>query len=120
MTAEAPPPRRRFPRIASHHSVLVKKVGIEEVEEFAHTKTIAIGGCSFIAPEPLGENSVCDLLIAVDGRVINARGRVVYDNGIEDGRREIGVQFVDLDENDANRIAQLFEKPTHSVGPADL
>lgn len=108
---------RRFPRIASRHSVLVKKVGDRddrEVEEFASTNTIALGGCSFNALERLGVNSNVELLIAVDGRVINASGRVVYERDLSDGRFEIGVEWVRLDAEDASRIADLFEQSAAS------
>lgn len=106
---------RRFPRIASRHSVLVKKVGERGdhlVEEFGSTKTIALGGCSFTALEKLGTNSDVELLIAVEGRVINASGRVVYERDLPDGRFEIGVEWARLEPADASRIAELFEQST--------
>src|SRR2546421_262094 len=46
--------RRRFPRIASHHTVLAKKSGSDGLEEFGRTKSMAVGGCSFVADEPFG------------------------------------------------------------------
>ena len=102
-------PRRRYPRIASHHAVLLKKMGEHPIEEFARTSTIAVGGCSFVTSEEVGAGSSLELLIAVEGGVVNARGRVVYENEIGDGRREVGVEFTSLD--DAERITALFEKP---------
>lgn len=102
---------RRYPRIASHHAVLLKKVGGDSLEEFASTKTIAVGGCSFVTSEQVGAESSLELLIAVEGGVISARGRVVYENGLPDGRREVGVEFTALNDADAERITSLFEKP---------
>ena len=105
---------RRFPRIASRHSVLVKKVGDrgDQVEEFGSTKTIALGGCSFTALERLGVGSDLELLIAVEGRVINASAHVVYERAMVDGRFEVGVEWVRLDPADAARITELFEQTT--------
>jgi hypothetical protein len=110
MTPETSP-RRRYPRIASQHTVLLKTLSGEPVEEFAATKTIAIGGCSFTTSERVAAGASLELLIAVEGGVISARGRVVYQNDLPDGRRDIGVEFTALDDTDAERIAGLFEKP---------
>lgn len=112
--SEQPMSRRRFPRIASQHSVLVKRLGGSDLEEFARTKTMAVGGCSFVSDEPIGVSSALELLIAVDHRVITARGRVIYERGLEDGRTEVGVEFVKLDDRDAEAIQRVFEHPVAS------
>src|SRR5216684_3353025 len=80
MSSEEFPARRRFPRIASNHAVLAKRLGADGLEEFGLTNTIAVGGCSFIADESLGVGSPLELLITVDGQVIHAKGRVVYEH----------------------------------------
>src|SRR4051812_1194025 len=98
--------RRRFPPIASHHAVLLKKLG-SELEEFGVTRSMARGGCSFVAGESVGVGSHLELLITVDGAVVTARGRVVYENDV-DGRKEIGVEFAGVD--DAAAIERLLTK----------
>lgn len=100
--------RRRFPRIASHHAVLAKKSGRDGLEEFGRTNSIAAGGCSFIAGEGLGVGSPIELLITVDGEVVSAQARVVYERDVEDGRKEIGVEFASID--DAGAIERLLAK----------
>jgi len=100
--------RRRFPRIASHHAVLAKSSGKDGLEEFGQTKSIALGGCSFIADEPFGVGSSIELLITVDGHVVRGRGRVVYEHDVDGGRKEIGVEFAGLD--DASAIERLLTK----------
>ncbi|HET7711762.1 MAG TPA: PilZ domain-containing protein [Thermoanaerobaculia bacterium] len=110
--AEIPESRRRYPRIASHHTVLVKKLGgEEELEEFAQTTNLAVGGCSFITDEPLGDNAALELLIAVDQQVLRARGRVAFERPADDGRTEVGVEFVWLDPQGAELIERVFERP---------
>jgi PilZ domain-containing protein len=99
MSGDEFPARRRFPRIASHHAVLAKNLA--GVEEFGHTKTIAVGGCSFVADESLGVGSPLELLITVDGHVVSARARVVYEHDEADGRKEIGVEFASVDDASA-------------------
>ena len=109
MAAEENQARRRFPRIDSHHSVLLKRLE-DEREEFVKTKTIAVGGCSVVSADRIGVGSSLELLIAVDGGVVTARGRVIYENELSDGRFDVGVEFGDLSSEDAERIQQVFEK----------
>ena len=106
MSGDELPTRRRFPRIASHHTVLARSLS-DGLEEFGQTKSIAVGGCSFVADESLGVGSPLELLLTVDGQVVSARARVVYELE-EEGRIEIGVEFASLD--DANTIERLLTK----------
>jgi len=100
---------RRFPRIASHHSVLVTKLD-DGAEGFAMTKTLALGGCSFISSDRVGVGSSVELLIAIDrDHVVKALGRAVYERTLEDGYSEVGVEFVHLNDDDAKAIEGLFE-----------
>lgn len=100
---------RRFPRVASHHSVLVTKLD-DGAEGFAMTKTIALGGCGVITSDRVGVGSSVELLIAVDrDHVVKALGRVVYERTLEDGYTEAGIEFVHLNDDDAKTIEKLFE-----------
>ena len=100
---------RRFPRIASHHSVLVTKLD-DGAEGIGMTKTMAIGGCSILSSERVGVGSSVELLIAIDREhVIKALGRAVYERVLEDGYSEVGVEFVHINDEDARVIEGLFE-----------
>jgi len=100
---------RRFPRIASTHSVLVTKLN-DGAEGFAMTRTMALGGCSFVSSSQLGVGSSVELLIAIDrDHVIKALGRIVYERVLDDGFSEVGVEFVHLNDDDAKAIEGLFE-----------
>jgi hypothetical protein len=101
---------RRFPRLASQHTLLVKKLDGEKLEEFAHTMTIARGGCSFISAEPLGAGSMLDLLMTVEHEVLHSRARVIYEHPHDD-HYEVGVEFLNLDDLGAAKIESLFAKP---------
>ena len=81
------------------------------MEDFAQTRTIALGGCSVVSKDRIGVGSTLELLIAVEGGVVTARGRVIYENELRDGRFDIGVEFRDLSQEDAARIQQVLEKP---------
>jgi PilZ domain len=101
--------KRRYPRVPSENAVLVRKIGVEGVEEFAKTKSMGANGCGFLADEPLGEGSYIELLISVTYKVINTRARVVYEIPA-DGRWEIGVEFVRLDEEDREIVDTLMSR----------
>ncbi|HUP60274.1 MAG TPA: PilZ domain-containing protein [Thermoanaerobaculia bacterium] len=101
---------RRFPRFASNHSVLVSKLD-GDVEEFAMTKTLALGGCCVVSAERLGAGSPVELLIAIDREhVIKALGRVAYEHVLEDGYSDVGIEFVSLSDEDARVIEEMFER----------
>lgn len=101
---------RRFPRIASQHAVLVKRLGENEVEELAATRSLGLGGCGFVSDEPLGVGSVVEVLISVRREVVRTKATVAYEIAEPDGRCEIGLAFLDLDDDARERIVQLFEK----------
>ncbi len=100
--------KRRYPRIRSRHAVLVKRLGPEPLEGFSRTGVVGLGGCMFLADEPLGEGSVLELLIAVRGDVVRATARVVYELPRAPGRREVGVEFLDLPDRDREVLINLF------------
>ncbi|HVT45566.1 MAG TPA: PilZ domain-containing protein [Thermoanaerobaculia bacterium] len=101
--------KRRFPRIAAHLAVLVKKLGDAPVEEIARTKSMGLGGCAFISSETLPKGSELEILIAVDRRVVKARGRVVYQLALNNAF-EVGVEFLAMRAADRRILEKLFEK----------
>ena len=105
--------KRRFPRIPSQNALLVRKLGPRQVEGFAKTRVVGLGGCMFESDERLGEGSHLDLLMSVRGRIVRARARVVYELHRAQDRVEVGVEFVDLPEHDRAVIASLFPGGLH-------
>jgi len=103
-----PSSKRRFPRIPSENAVLVKKLGPEELEGFAKTRVVGMGGCMFISDEALGVDAYLDLLISVRGRVVKTRGRVVYEIPQGGDEVEVGVEFVQISPHDRDIIEELF------------
>ena len=102
--------RRRFPRIPSKHAVLVKRLSGEESEGLAATKSVGTGGCGFLSDEELGTGSILELLISVDRQVIRATAEVIYDQPDPSGRRAIGVEFLELGEDDRVVLEQLTDE----------
>jgi hypothetical protein len=93
------PNKRRFPRIASEHVALVSARGAGEAEGFAKTRSLGLGGCSFVTDAALALGDEVQLLLSMAGRAIAARARVVYVIP-EAARHEVGVEFVDIEPAD--------------------
>jgi hypothetical protein len=88
---------RRFPRIPAANTVLVAQVDGRTVDQFARTRTVGVGGCGFVYPEPLSVGAIVELMIAVRPEAIKTLARVAYQRPREDGTGfEIGVEFLAL------------------------
>ncbi len=108
MTAE----QRRFPRIPSENTVLVKRAGEGAEESFAKTAVMGLGGCSFVTDTPLSPGERVDIYIAVSGKVVIALGRVVWAAQRPDGRLEVGIEFQEITEEDRRVVEGLFAPPS--------
>ncbi|MGC8723680.1 MAG: PilZ domain-containing protein [Acidobacteriota bacterium] len=93
-------PARRFPRVPSRNSVVVRKLGAGEEGGLTTTEVVGLGGCSFLHAEPLeaGETLYLSILIGVE--LAEARVRVVYSKPREEGGFEIGVEFTEVPQRD--------------------
>jgi hypothetical protein len=104
--------KRRFPRIPAEYAVLVKRLGPGEVEEFAKTRSVGLGGCMVASDSSLGLGSGVELLISVRGGVVKAHGRVVYEIPKGEKAFEIGVEFLRMATGDLKLLHALFESQT--------
>lgn len=103
--------RRRYPRVPSKNSVLVKKLSETDcgVEGFAKTRVVGLGGCMFVSDEQLGSGSFLDLLISVKGTVAKAMAKVVYEIPKEEGSYEVGAEFIHICETDRRLLETLWD-----------
>ena len=107
---EEPAKKRRFPRVATEHVALVRSTGGEESEGFAKTRSLGLGGCSFVTDEAFGMERVVDLLVSVGGRPIAMKARVVYSIPSE-SRWETGVEFLEIDAADLAFLKSRLPAP---------
>jgi hypothetical protein len=99
-------PKRRFARLKAEHPVYVEVLAERNAGEFARTRSIGEGGCSFRSPEGLGYLSLMKVAIALRGRVVSADGRVVYAVRDREGY-EVGVEFLRVSQEDRAHIRAL-------------
>ncbi len=104
-------PTRRFPRIHSRHTVMVSRRGPEALEGLTTTEVVGEGGCMFLHEKALGDGSIIELAITIKDQLIEPIGRVVYEIPREDGRYEIGVEFITLGRRERDALQQLFDEP---------
>lgn len=107
--------QRRFPRIPSENTVLVKSAGEGAEEGFARTTVMGLGGCSFVTDTPLQPEERVEVYIAVRGKVVVALGRVVWTAEREDGRREAGIEFLEITDEDRQVVEDLFKPAEEPV-----
>lgn len=99
--------QRRFPRIPSENPVLVKRLDDDSVGSFSKTREVGLGGCMFVNDEALGPGTIVEMFISVQGRVIEAKSRIVYERP-KGTQFEMGVEFLEMDPVDRVVIEHLF------------
>jgi hypothetical protein len=103
------PPKRHYPRIPSGNAVLVRCLGGAHIAEgFAKTEVVGLGGCMFVNDEPLGIGSVLEVLISVEGRVLNTIARVVYEIPKDPSHIQVGVEFLEISPEDREELGRLL------------
>ncbi|MFZ5804155.1 MAG: PilZ domain-containing protein [Acidobacteriota bacterium] len=101
--------RRRFVRFPAEFAVLVRRLGPGETENLGKTEVVGQGGCLFIHPQPLGLEETVELLISTRGSVLKAKARVAYESRREDGRYDIGVEFLAMSAEDQEKLRQALQ-----------
>jgi hypothetical protein len=104
-------PKRRYPRVDAENVVLVKRLGKTPLEGFTKTRVLGLGGCMLLSDEPLGVAAELEVLLSFSGRVVQTRGRVVYENPRGPAAYEVGVEFLDIPRDDREFL--------HGVLPRD-
>ena len=106
--------QRRYPRIDSENSLLVRCLDTPSQEGFVKSQVVGLGGCMFVNDEPLGVGTPLEVSFAIEGRVGRSRGRVVYEVPQRFGRVEVGVEFLDITPTDRKVLGTLFRRVGHS------
>jgi hypothetical protein len=106
-----PLPRRRFPRLQTEQPVFVEVLEERGMQGFSRTRTIGEGGCSFRSPQGIGYLSLMKLSISLQGKVVTADGRVVYERPVRAGGYEVGVEFLRVSSDDRLHIRSLVTAP---------
>lgn len=99
---------RRYPRFPAKHTALLRTIDAE-AEGFGRTNVVSIGGCGVLTREEIPPGVAVELLMTIDRRVVQVVGRTVYARPVEDGRTEIGVEFLDVADEDVELLRDTLE-----------
>ncbi len=97
--------RRIHPRVALASAILVRA---NELETLTTTRDIGLGGVRLLHMAPLGQGTHVRLDIRLDGGLVRAEGRVVFERRREDDVYELGIQFVSIDEAGRRKLELFF------------
>jgi hypothetical protein len=100
---------RRYPRIPSKNTILVKKLDTPAPGRLTRTQVLGLGGCMFLSDDTIGVGSHLSLHIAIKERFIRSKARVVYE--IPNGDRyEVGVQFIEITPEERALLETVFQQ----------
>lgn len=102
--------RRKYPRLNGcvEYSILNEV----DAKKTTDTKNISAGGVAFFAKDKLEVNTILSLSIGLpDMSDFQAKARVVWCAGVQPSPGsevcyELGIEFVEIDENDRQRISK--------------
>jgi hypothetical protein len=100
--------KRRFPRIAETHTVMVRRADSGLIEGFANTKDISTGGCEFSSYSKIEIGVSLDLMLSLDNRIIKVCARVLRQTPRKLGGHCIGVEFTIIEDQAREMLASLI------------
>jgi len=99
--------RRRFPRFNCSHLASYIRFdgeGRQCEEEKVRTVDLSPDGLRIQTYSPMSANEVLDLTVAIGERLFNARGKVVCCEPSSDGKFNVGVAFLEVDEENFHTL----------------
>jgi len=100
--------QRRFSRIPSTCSVLVRFPDGAEPQRFSNTQVVGMGGCSFLHPRAIPPGTHLWLDIAVGPKLVEAEAQVAYSRPTQGPLVEVGVEFLRLSASDRASLSAVF------------
>lgn len=101
---------RRYPRFPAKHTALLRTIDAD-AEGFGRTNAVSVGGCGVLTREEIPSGVAVELLMTIDRRVVQVVGRTVYTRPVEDGLTEVGVEFLDVAEEDVDLLRATLDAP---------
>ncbi len=105
--------RRRFPRFnCSHLASYIRfdTEGRQCEEEKVRTVNLSPDGLRIQAYSPIPATEVLDLTLAIGEELFNARGKVIRCKPSADGKFDVGIAFVEVDEKNFHILYDYFHE----------
>lgn len=100
--------QRRYPRVPTETPVLVRLAKAPEIGTFSETRDLGLGGCLFSHYAHIPPDTAVWVAIALRDRVLEIPSRTVYVNERQDGRFDIGVEFLLVGPKDRILLAEAL------------
>jgi len=103
--------RHKFPRIKSSNLVSYEIIDSyqPETEGLGVTQNISLGGLMFEVGRMFPVDTVMSIEVALYDKIIKADVRVAHIREIKDGKYDIGMKFVKIDQADFNTLWDYLE-----------
>ena len=105
--------RRRFPRFNCSHPLLFirfKGTEIEEKEPPTRTVDLSLGGIKIRTHEAIPLSDVLEFSLAIKGKKIKCKGRVIYKAFESEGIWNVGLSFEQVDSEVFHTLAEYFQE----------
>ena len=98
---------RRFPRASAQHPVRVRVLSERRPEQLTLTRIISPGGCMLVSESSIGFGSLLELMITLEGRLLRADGRVVWERRKGQAEHEVGIEFLRINRRDRDLLGEI-------------
>lgn len=105
--------RRKFPRFnCSHLASYIRfdTEGRQCEEEKVRTVDLSPDGLRIQAYSPIPATEVLDLTVAIREKLFNARGKVIRCKPSVDGKFDVGITFLEVDEENFHILYDYFQE----------
>ncbi|PLX43564.1 MAG: hypothetical protein C0609_07935 [Deltaproteobacteria bacterium] len=99
---------RAEPRLQESHAMLVHRCN-DGVERLAKSGNLSFSGCAFSSDLPLGKGESIEILLSIDGRVVEVRGEIVRKRTLGEVAYEMGVRFTRVPMRAQRMLGSLME-----------
>ncbi|MBW2063773.1 MAG: PilZ domain-containing protein [Deltaproteobacteria bacterium] len=102
---------RRSPRISSENLVsyiLLNRNNQPIRQGIGRTLNVSEGGILLETYSPIEGRNMLSLAIGLENDLMEFKGKTIYSKSLRDGRFELGIKFVDLDEKKLNFLKQYI------------
>lgn len=111
---------RKYPRMSATFVVAARRRGPDgsaSAPLLGRTRSVGLGGFLFECGEPLEPGVMLDVELVIGERTIAAAARVVYREPGRDEPWGVGVQFVDLAEDDRDFLLGCYLQQEYRISP---
>ena len=106
MEEQHPQGTRRYGRAPAEHQVRIRVRSDRQPDRVSRTRVIGPGGCMLVSDNPLGPDSLLELMISLDGYLLLTEARVAWEKP-GPGEHDVGIEFLRIHPKDRELLTRL-------------